>query len=67
MRLVFVTREVMLRGRSRRRIETAMQRMELSFLTVPPGNQRSLIPDGQPMVLEIVAAEAKAAQADGRS
>jgi hypothetical protein len=44
-----------------------MQRMELSFLVALSGNQRSLIPDGQPMVLEIIAAEAKAAQADGRS
>jgi hypothetical protein len=31
LRLVFVTHEVSLRGHSLRRIETAMQRMELSF------------------------------------
>lgn len=48
-------------------IQDCMQRMELSFLVALSGNQRSLIPDGQPMVLEIIAAEAKAAQADGRS
>lgn len=66
LRLVFARHKVMLRGHSLRRIETAMQRIELSFLTAPPGNQRSLIPDGQPMVLEIVAAETKAVQTDGR-
>jgi hypothetical protein len=31
--------------------------MELSFLTAPPGNQRSLIPDEQPAVLEILVNE----------
>ena len=31
--------------------------MELSFLTALPGNQRSLIPDGQPVILEIVVTE----------
>ena len=64
LRLVFATHEVMVRGHSLRRIESTMQRMELSFLIALSGYQRSLIPDGQPVVLEIVAAEAKAAQAD---
>lgn len=57
LRLVFATHEVTLRGHSLRRIETAMQRMELSFLTTLPSNQRSLIPDGQPMVREIAVSE----------
>src|SRR5688572_32880596 len=52
LRLVFATHEVTLRGHSLRRIETAIQRMELSFLAALCGNQRSLIPDGQPIVLE---------------
>jgi len=59
LRLVFATHEVSLRGHSLRRIETALQRMELSFLATLPGNQRSLVPDGQPMVLEIVMTEMK--------
>jgi hypothetical protein len=58
LRLVFATHEVLLRGHSLRRIETAMQRMELSLLTALPGKQRSLVPDGQPVVLEIEVAEA---------
>ncbi len=36
-----------------------MQRMELSFLAALPGNQRSLVPDGQAIVVEIAVTEAK--------
>jgi len=56
-RLIFAMHEVSLRGHSLRRIETAMQRMELSLLTALPGKQRSLIPDGQPVVIEISVTE----------
>jgi len=55
--LVFATHEVSLRGYSLRRIETAIQRMELALLTALPSNQRTLIPDGQPMVREIAISE----------
>lgn len=57
LRLVFATHEVTLSGHSLRRIETGMQRMELSFLMALPANQRSLVPDGQPVVREIVVTE----------
>jgi hypothetical protein len=57
LRLIFATHEVSIRGHSLRRIETAMQRLELSFLAALSGNQRSLIPDGQPVVLEIAVRE----------
>jgi len=59
LRLVFTMHEVLIRGHSLRRIETAMQRMELSALSTLPANQRSLVPDGQPVVLEIKVTEAK--------
>jgi hypothetical protein len=59
LRLVFVTHEVLVSGQSLRRIETAMQRMDLSLLTMLPSSQRSLIADGQPVILEIVVTEAK--------
>jgi hypothetical protein len=62
LRLVFVTHEVLVSGQSLRRIETAMQRMELSALNTLPANQRSLIPDGQPVVLEITVTEIKDAE-----
>lgn len=57
LRLVFATHEVKLRGHSLRRIETAMQRMELATLSALSGNQRSLVPDGQPVVTEIAVTE----------
>ena len=55
--LVFAMHEVLVRGYSLRRIETATQRSELSLLTALSGKQRSLIPDGQPVVLEVFVKE----------
>ncbi len=57
LHLVFTMHEVLIRGHSLRRIETAMQRMELSSLNTLPANQRSLVPDGQPVVLDILLTE----------
>jgi hypothetical protein len=53
LRLVFATHEVTLRGHSLRRIETAMQRMELAFLGALPASQRSLPTEGQPAITKI--------------
>jgi hypothetical protein len=64
LRLVFATHEVSLRGYSLRRIETALQRMELSFLAALPRNQLSLIPEGQPMVNEIIVAQSEKHEAE---
>ena len=58
LRLVFATHEVLVRGHSLRRIEIAMQRSELSLLAVLSDKGRSVIPEGQPVVLEIVVTEA---------
>jgi hypothetical protein len=58
LRLVFATHEVSIRGNALRRIETTMQRMELSFLAALSSSQRSLVPEGQPVILEIVVTEA---------
>lgn len=59
LRLVFTMHKVLIRGHSLRRIETAMQRMELSALNTLPANQQALVPDGQPVVLEIKVTEAE--------
>ena len=59
LKLVFAAHEVLIHGRHLRRIETVMQRMELSLLTTLPGSQRNLISAGQPVVLEITVKEAK--------
>src|SRR5580692_13068937 len=57
LKLVFATHEVSVHGHHLRRIETVMQRLELSLLAKLPGNQRSLITEGQPMILGIVVTE----------
>ena len=53
LRLVFATHEVSVRGHHLRRIETTMQRMELSLLAKLPRSQQSLITEGQPVVCDI--------------
>ncbi len=58
LKLVFATHEVSVRGHHLRRIETVMQRLELSLLAKLPSSQRNLITEGQPVVLEIVVTEA---------
>jgi hypothetical protein len=62
LRLVFAAHEVSIRGHFLRRIETVMQRMELSLLAKLPPSQRSLITEGQPMILEIVVTEVESPQ-----
>ncbi|MGA2281151.1 MAG: hypothetical protein ABSG80_12700 [Verrucomicrobiota bacterium] len=58
LKLVFAVHEVLIRGRHLQRIETGMQRMNLSLVTKLPSHQRSLIEEGQPVVLEITVKEA---------
>lgn len=57
LRLVFATHEVLIRGNALRRIETTMQRMELSFLAALPSSERKLIAEGQPVIVEISVTE----------
>ena len=58
-RLVFATHEVLIRGNALRRIETTMQRMELSFLAALSSSERKLIAEGQPVIIEISVTEVK--------
>jgi hypothetical protein len=58
LKLVFATHEVCVHGHHLRRIETVMQRLELSLLANLSGSQRSLITEGQPVILGIVVIEA---------
>ena len=59
LKLVFATHEVSVRGHHLRRIETTMQRGELSLLAKLPSSQRNLITEGQPVIFEIVVTEMK--------
>ncbi len=47
LRLVFSTHEVVVRGHALRRLETVMQRMELSFMAKVPDGSRSLATEGR--------------------
>jgi len=62
LRLVFATHEVLIRGNALHRIETTMQRMQLSFLGALPSSHRSLVPEGQPVIHEIVVTEMRAVE-----
>jgi len=59
LKLVFAAHEVLIRGRHLHRIEAGMQRMDLAQVTKLPSYQRSLVTEGQPVVLEITVEEAK--------
>jgi len=61
LRMVFATHEVVVRGYALRRLETVMQRMELSFIAKVPVNYCPLFGEGQPVILEILVTEAKPA------
>jgi len=62
LKLVFAAHEVSVRGHHLRRIETVMQRLELSQLVKLPENQRNLITEGQPVILEITVMESQNAE-----
>ena len=59
LRLVFATHEVLISGHALRRIETAMQRMELSFIMALLPKYHPLIAENQPRIQEIVVTEMK--------
>jgi len=64
--LSFATHEITVRGNALRRIEAAMQELELSFLTPLPAKYHSLLPDGQPRIREIVVVEIKPGSEEGQ-
>ena len=59
-RLVFASHEIQVQGNSLRRIETAMQRLELSHLARVPDGYRSATAENQPVIREITVTETKA-------
>lgn len=65
LRLVFATHEVSIRGNALRRIETTMQRMELSFIAALSSSERKLIAEGQPVIVEIIVTEPKQLEKTG--
>ena len=66
LHLAFATHDIMVRGLALRRIETALHRLELSFLASLPAKFHSLVPDGQPRIREIVVTEIKPGAESGQ-
>ena len=58
LRLIFATHEVVVRGYALRRIETALQRLELSYLAAVPAKLIPSVNEGQPVIREIRVSEA---------
>lgn len=56
--LVFATHEVVIRGHALRRIETALQRLELSYIAAMPAKLIPSVIEGQPVIREIRVSEA---------
>jgi hypothetical protein len=61
LRLVFATHEVLISGHALRRIEAAMQRMELSLIMKLPDKYHALVNEGQSRIREIVVTEIQSA------
>jgi hypothetical protein len=59
LHLSFATHDIMVRGYALRRIETALHKLELSFLTLLPERYHPLIAEGQPKIRDIVVTEIK--------
>jgi len=59
LHLSFATHEVVVHGTALRRIETALHKLELSFLMPLPTKYHPLVPDGQPKIRDIVVTEIK--------
>ncbi len=57
LRLIFATHEVVVRGYALRRIETALQRLELSYLAAVPAKLIHSVNEGQPVIREIRVSE----------
>jgi hypothetical protein len=60
LRLFFATHEVLIRGNCLRRLETALQRMELAFVSCSSRSAQKMDSDTQAQVREIVVTESAA-------
>ena len=59
LRALFVSHEVTLTGTGLRRIEVALQRAQLSYIACVPTRFHPVVADEQPVIRQIVVAEAK--------
>jgi hypothetical protein len=57
LQIHFATHQVLIHGQNLRRIENAMQRMELGFVAKVSTNYQPIVTQGQPLILKIVVTE----------
>jgi hypothetical protein len=57
LQINFATHQILVHGQNLRRIETAMQRMELSLIAKVSTNYQAIVAQGQPLILKIVVTE----------
>ena len=53
LKLVFATHEVVVCGRALRRVESAVRRLELSWVAPLPDRVRAAVPEGQTFIREV--------------
>lgn len=61
LRMVFATHEILISGHALRKLESAMQRMELASIMPVPVKHQPLIAENQPRIREIVVTENESA------
>jgi hypothetical protein len=57
LQMNFATHQILIHGQNLRRVETAMQRMELSFIAKVSTNYQAVVNQGQPLILKITVTE----------
>lgn len=69
LKLVFATHEVVLHGERLRRLETAMQRMELASVSAVPARYRSVYDESSPIVMgiDVLSPNAREGEQDAES
>jgi hypothetical protein len=67
LRLVFATHEILISGHALRRIETAVQRLELSGIADLPPKFHPLIAEGQPKIRQIIVTENKPSDSQSKA
>ena len=57
MKILFATHEVFIHGQNLRRLEIALQRLELAFITAASTNYEKSANPGQPLIFKIIVTD----------
>ena len=62
LQIHFATHQVLIHGHNLRRIENALQRMELNFVARVSTNYQSVVAQGQPLIAKILVTQMSSSQ-----